>query len=108
MNRYFTENYIKIINSRYKALTDRNSEKFIEKENGLYIHYAPKAGGFNELNIQGVAERWTDEGLLQVDLILVFDDFGEPSTFALQLVEVSEGSWKINGMEEMPIPEYSE
>lgn len=108
MNRYFTEKYIKIINSRYKALTDRNSEKFIEKENGLYIHYAPKAGGFNELNIQGVAERWTDEGLLQVDLILVFDDFGEPAILFIHLVEVSEGSWKINGMEETPIPEYSE
>jgi hypothetical protein len=96
INKYLTEEFI---NSRYKALTDRNSGKFIEKENGLYIRYAPKAGGFNEVNKQGVIERLTDEGLLQVDLILLFDNFGEPSTIALHLIEVSEGNWKINSIE---------
>lgn len=110
MNRYFTENYIKIINSRYKALTDRNSEKFIEKENGLYIHYAPKATSFYGISEQKaiVTVRKTDDGTEVVETLVNYDDFGEPSTLALQLVEVSEGSWKINGMEEMPIPDYNE
>ncbi len=110
MNRYFTENYIKIIKSRYHAFTQENSEDLIEKENGLYIRYAPKATSFYGISEQkaAVIVRKTDDGTEVVETLVNYDDFGEPAILVIQLDEVSEGSWKINGFEEKLIPDYSE
>lgn len=107
INKYLTEEFI---NSRYKALTDRNSGKFIEKENGLYICYAPKATSFYGIGEQKglVIVRKTDDGTEVVETLVNYDDYGEPATLVIQLVEVSEDSWKINGFEENLIPDYSE
>lgn len=107
INKYLTEEFI---NSRYKALTDRNSGKFIEKENGLYICYAPKATSFYGIGEQKglVIVRKTDDGTEVVETLVNYDEFGEPATLVIQLVEVSEDSWKINGFEENLIPDYSE
>lgn len=98
INKYLTEEFI---NSRYTALTDRNSEKFIEKENGLYIRYAPKANSFYGISEQklSVIVRKTDDGTQTVETLVNYDDFGEPAILFIHLVEVSEGSWKINSIE---------
>ena len=98
INKYLTEEFI---NSRYKALTDRNSGKFIEKENGLYIRYAPKANSFYGISEQklSVIVRKTDDGTQTVETLVNYDDFGEPAILFIHLVEVSEGNWKINSIE---------
>ncbi len=98
INKYLTEEFI---NSRYTALTDRNSGKFIEKENGLYIRYAPKANSFYGISEQklSVIVRKTDDGTQTVETLVNYDDFGEPAILFIHLVEVSEGNWKINSIE---------
>lgn len=104
MNRYLTENLMNIVKSRYRAYIQGNSEDLIEKENGLYIRYAPKANSFYGISEQKplITVRKTDDGTERVEALVNYDDFGEPATLAIHLVEVSEGNWKINWMDEIP------
>ncbi|MBQ3140129.1 MAG: PASTA domain-containing protein [Ruminococcus sp.] len=76
---YMTDN---CINNGYSGLIDRNSGKFIETENGLYIRYAPKAAAFNLMDKKIFAKVNDDTYVV----IGCYDDYGVLSTIDVNFV----------------------
>ena len=76
---YMTDN---CINNGYSGLIDKNSGKFKETENGLYIRYAPKAAAFDLMDKKTFAK--VDDDTYMV--IGYYDDYGVLSTIDVNFV----------------------
>ncbi len=76
---YMTDN---CINNGYSGLIDKNSGKFKETENGLYIRYAPKAAAFNLMDKKIFAKVNDDTYMV----IGCYDDYGVLSTIDVNFV----------------------
>lgn len=76
---YLTDNFI---SNRYSVLVDKNSGKFIETENGLYIRYAPKAAAFNLMDKKIFAKGNDDTYMV----IGCYDNYGVLSTIDVNFV----------------------
>lgn len=87
---YMTDN---CINNGYSGLIDKNSGKFIETENGLYIRYAPKAAAFDLTD--KIAIRKPDDDMYTV--IAFYDNYGVLSTIDVNFVYEGD-NWKIDSL----------
>lgn len=87
---YMTDN---CINNGYSGLIDKNSGKFKETENGLYIRYTPKAAAFNLMD----KRRFTKPNDDMYTVIAYYDNYGVLSTVDVNFVYEGD-NWKIDSL----------